>query len=72
MSNSLKEQLDSSIKTNQKLQALFNLFYVTSPVVNLIPPLHIVSAENAFMVAAGICWMGEGDQVKIAKPWEPW
>lgn len=37
------------------LRALFNPFYVTSPVVNLIPPLHIVSAENAFMVAAGIC-----------------
>lgn len=23
------------------------------------------------MVAAGICWMGEGGQVEIAKLWEP-
>ena len=23
------------------------------------------------MVAAGICWMGEGRQVEIAKLWEP-
>lgn len=30
-----------------------------------------MSAKSSLMVAAGICWMGEGGRVEIAKLWEP-
>lgn len=47
-------------------------FYVTCPAAVRSPPLHPASAEISFMVAAGICWMGEGGRFEIAKLWEPW
>ncbi|KAM7391431.1 hypothetical protein PAMP_022120 [Pampus punctatissimus] len=56
-----------------RLILLSEAVFLATEVVTNVPnsPLQLACAESSLMVAAGICWMGEGGRVEIAKLWEP-